>query len=47
MGPDTIADYNVWNRENTSIWEHPGYVDPLYDEDMSTLAEQNATREAD
>ena len=46
-GPQTIADFNIWNEENTAAWEHPGYVDPLHDQEMNTLTDQNAAREAD
>lgn len=46
-GPQTIVDYGVWNSENLSAWEHPGYTDPAHDEDMQTLADANAAREVD
>lgn len=46
-GPQTIADYLVWNNENLAAWEHPGYVDPTHDADMETLAEANVAREAE
>ena len=46
-GPRTIADYGVWNDENLSAWEHPGYVDPAHDKDMEALADTNAAHEAE
>ena len=45
--PQTIANYGVWNNENLSAWEHPGYIDPTHEEDMQTLADANAAREVE
>jgi hypothetical protein len=41
------VDYEVWNNENLSAWEHPGYIDPKHDEDMQTLADANAAHEVE
>ena len=46
-GPQTIPEYTIWNNENTAAWEHPGYVDPLHDDTMNTLADQNSACEVD
>ena len=46
-GPQTIAEYTVWNNENLAAWEHPGYVDPQHDQDMEALADANTAHEAE
>lgn len=44
-GPQTIADYTVWNQVNTMPWEHPRYIDQQHANDMETLADVNTARE--
>lgn len=43
--PKNIPDYIAWNIENTSTWEHPGYTDEEYNQEIEAAADANADME--